>query len=71
MAKNNRLGKASKVAMVPPSGKGLVRVAPASAKRYEAAGFRKEGSRKRRAPANTTKDTPPKDNGDGTTPKEQ
>lgn len=74
MAKNNRLGKAGKVALVPPSGKGLVRVAPASVKRYEAAGFRKEGGGRkgrRATPANTTKETPPKDNGDGTTPKEQ
>jgi hypothetical protein len=69
--KDDRLHKADKVAMVPPNGKGLVRVSPDSVKRYEARGFRKEGTRKSRraAPANTTKEStnPTGDNG---TPKE-
>lgn len=63
MAKDDRLGKAGKVALVPPSGKGLVRVAPASIKRYEGAGFRQEGGGRkgRRSAGSKVDDTTPKE----------
>lgn len=66
--KDDRLHKADKIALVPPNGKGIVRVAPDSVEKYMKRGFHKESARKSRRAAATTPKTD--NNGDGTTPKE-